>query len=175
MRLASLFLATLSLTCATPAFAAQGHAARPSAAHANPPPKEIGQFTHWIAATHTEAGQLACYAFTRAGNEDPATGTGPVLSVADRPSGRDVVAISGGPAFAKGSTLSVQVDHTALDFYTAGHDAFARDNKAAVAAFARGTTAVAHVPQAHGTSTLTFGLDGFSAAHEAMSKACPAQ
>lgn len=175
MRIEPVFLATLALICATSVFAAQEHAKRPSAVPANTRPKEIGQFTHWIAATHTEAGQLSCYAFTRAGNEDPATGTGPVLSVADRTSGRDEVAISGGPAFAKGATLSVQVDQTRLDFYTAGHNAFARDNRAAVAAFARGATAVAHIPQAHGTATLRFSLAGFSAAHDAMSKACPAR
>ncbi len=167
-------LTALALIIAIPAAAAPKRTAPPSAAAAvSAAPKEIGQFKNWIAATHPENGQTTCYAFTRAGNENPATGAGPVLSVTDRPSGRDEVAISGGPTYPKDSTVTLQVDQAGLDFYTAGRDAFARDNKAAVAAFERGSTAIARVPAAHGTQTLTFNLDGFSAAHDAMSKACP--
>jgi hypothetical protein len=166
-------LTALALIVAIPAAAAPQHAASRSNATAAAAPKEIGQFKNWIAATHPESGQTTCYAFTRAGNENPATGTGPVLSVTDRPSGRDQVAISGGPTYPKDSTMTLQVDQAGLDFYTAGRDAFARDNKAAVAAFQRGSTAIARVPAAHGTQTLTFNLDGFSAAHDAMGKACP--
>jgi tetratricopeptide (TPR) repeat protein len=138
---------------------------------AKPTPEAIGEFISWIAAKYTWAGKLTCYAFTRPGRL--VAGTGPVLTVTDHFDQRDEVAIT--TAFAEGSTLSVQVDETTLDFYVVGHNAFARDGSAAVAAFERGTTAVAHVPGAHGMSTLSFSLDGFSAAHEAMSKACPAR
>jgi hypothetical protein len=144
-----------------------------AAANTSTAPKELGRFKNWIAATYSENGHTICYAFTRAGNEDPATGTGPVLSVTDRPSGRNEVAISGGPAYPKDFQVTVQVDQAGLDFYTAGHDAFARDNSAATAAFTRGATAVARAPAAHGApTTLTFNLDGFSAAHDATDKAC---
>ncbi len=69
----------------------------------------------------------------------------------------------------------MQVDQAGLDFYTAGHDAFARDGHAAVAAFQHGTTALARIPASHGApATLTFNLDGFTAAHDAIEKACPA-
>lgn len=170
----SVFLLASALLGVTPALAAPKHAAPAPATSAGTAPKEIGQFKNWIAATHVENGHTNCYAFTRAGNEDPATGTGPVLSVTNRPTGRDQVAISGGPAFPKDATLTVQVDQTGLDFYTAGHDAFARDGKAAAAAFEKGSSAVARVPGPHGTQTLTFSLDGFTAAHDAMNKACPA-
>ncbi len=84
------------------------------------------------------------------------------------------MAISGGPAYPKDATLTLQVDQAALDFYTAGRDAFARDNKAAVTAFQRGSSAVAKPPGPHGPTTLSFNLDGFSAAHDAIEKACPA-
>jgi hypothetical protein len=137
-------------------------------------PKQLGRFKNWIAATYSENGHQICYAFTRAGNEDPATGTGPVLSVTHRPSVRNQVAIGGGPAYPKDAEMTVQVDQAGLDFYTSGHDAFARDNNAATAAFSHGLTAVARTPGAHGAeTTLTFGLGGFTLAHDAVDKACP--
>ena len=167
MRLSlSLLFAVLSI----PAFAATK---TPPAASVTP--KELGRFNHWIAATYPQKGHTVCYAFTRAGSDDPATGNGPILTVTDRPDGRDQVAISGGPSYPKDFTLPVQVGTTALDFYTSGHDAFARDNKAAIAAMLPASSAVAKVPGPKGgQSSLTFSLDGFTAAHDAMDKACPA-
>jgi len=151
-----------------------GAAPKSPASAASEAPKELGRFKNWIAATYSENGHQICYLFTRAGNEDPATGTGPVLSVTDRPSGRNQVAISGGPAYPKDAEMTVQVDQAGLDFYTSGHDAFARDNNAATAAFSHGLSAVAHAPGPHGAqTTLTFGLEGFTLAHDAADKACP--
>ncbi len=175
MRIVSVYLLGLALAViAIPAGAVQKSAKSTAAAAASGAPKELGRFQNWIAATYSENGREICYAFTRAGNQDPATGSGPVLSVTDRPSGRDQVAISGGPVYAKDAEITVQVDQTGLDFYTSGRDAFARDNDAATAAFARGATAVARAPTAHGgQTTLSFNLDGFSAAHDAVEKACP--
>lgn len=159
---------------AIPAASAQKSPTSTRAAAGSTAPKELGRFKNWIAATYSENGHEICYAFTRAGNEDPATGTGPVLSVTDRPSGRNQVAIGGGPAYPKGAEMTVQVDQAGLDFYTSGRDAFARDNNAATAAFSRGLTAVARVPESHGAqTTLTFNLDGFTLAHDAVEKACP--
>jgi len=173
MRFLSACFGALVLGFVIPAAAAPKTAAAPPAP-ANAAPKEIGRYKNWIAARHTESGHDICYAFTRAGSDNPATGSGPVLSVTDRPNGRDETAISGGPAYPKDTTVTLQVDQAGLDFYTAGHDAFARDNKAAVAAFQRGSTAVARIAGARGPATLTFSLDGFSAAHDAIEKACPA-
>jgi hypothetical protein len=175
MQITPACLVGLSLALmAIPAIAAPKSPTPTAAAAGSTAPKELGQFKNWIAATYSENGHGICYAFTRAGNEDPATGAGPVLSVTDRPSGRNQVAISGGPAYPKGAEMTVQVDQAGLDFYTSGHDAFARDSNAATAAFSRGLTAVARVPGAHGAqTTLTFKLDGFTLAHDAMEKACP--
>lgn len=155
---------------AVPAVAAPHHPAHKGAAVVAP--KELGAFGRWIAATHGTGGQMVCYAFTRAGDEDPATGSGPILSVTDRPSGRNEVAVSGGPLYPKGAGVMVQVGATGLDFYTSGHDAFARDGRATVAAFERGATAVLH-PPGKGAAPLSFSLTGFSAAHAAIRKACP--
>jgi hypothetical protein len=175
MQITSVCFLGLSLALlALPAAAAPKSPSPKPAAAGSTAPKELGRFKNWIAATYSENGHAICYAFTRAGSEDPATGTGPVLSVTDRPSGRNQVAISGGPAYPKGAEMTVQVDQAGLDFYTSGHDAFARDNNATTAAFSRGLTAVARAPGAHGAqTTLTFNLDGFTLAHDAIEKACP--
>ena len=61
-----------------------------------------------------------------------------VLTVTERQSGRDAVAISAGYTYAANASVGVSVDQAALDdFYTAQRSAFARDGHAAVVAFER--------------------------------------
>ena len=154
----------------------------PAAAPAKPAapaaPKEIGKYEDWIAATHTESGETVCYAFVRAKNSAPALpGRGQViLTVTERASGRDAAAISAGFSYPKGAVVTVQVDATGLDFYTANSDAFARDGKAVVAAFQKGDVAMARSPGPREGQLVvdTFSLKGFSAAYAAINKACPA-
>lgn len=139
-------------------------------------PTAIGTFDDWIAATHHEAGQPVCYAFTRAQASMPAlAGRGPViLTVTQRNSGRDAVAMEAGFPFAANATVNVQADQTGLDFYTAQRAAFARNGHAAVTAFQNASRAIARSPGPHqATVTDTFSLKGFSAAYSAISKACP--
>ena len=142
-------------------------------------PKELGKFDDWIAATHEELGQETCYAFVRARNSVPVLpGRGEVvLTVTERPTGRDWVAISAGFTYRKDAAVTVQVDTAGLDFYTAQSSAFARDGKAVVAAFQRGDQAQARSPGPRDGQTVvdTFSLRGFSAAYAAISKACPAR
>ena len=49
---------------------------------------------------------------------------GVVLTVTERPSGRDAVAIEAGFAYAPNATVTVQVDQTGLEFYTSGQQRF---------------------------------------------------
>jgi hypothetical protein len=139
-------------------------------------PKQIGKFEDWTAATHAESGQTVCYAFTRAQSSAPVLpGRGSVvLTVTERSSGRDAVAIEAGFAYAPNATVTLQVDQTGLEFYTAGRNAFARDGKAAVTAFQKGSRAIARSP---GPKEVTdsFSLKGFGAAYAAIVKACPAK
>jgi hypothetical protein len=160
-------VAGFALASAAPAAAAPQHPASTA-------PKELGSFGKWVAATHGVGPDKLCYAFTRTIGEDPVTGSGPVLSVTDRPTGRNQVAISNGPPYPKGAGVMVTVGGAKLDFYTAGHDAFARDGHATVAAFERGAVAMLHPPGSH-ARPLSFSLAGFSAAHAAIRKACPPQ
>jgi hypothetical protein len=138
-------------------------------------PKQIAQFDDWTAATHEEGGQTVCYALTRAQSSSPTLpGRGDVvLTVSERTAVRDTVAIEAGFDYGKDASVTVQVDQTGLDFFTRERDAYARDGKAAVAAFQKGERAIARSPAPHGQVTDTFSLKGFSAAYAAIVKACP--
>ncbi len=170
----ALVVSALLLAPSAPADAAVKKAA---AASLNKP-ELIGQFRDWEAATHSEAGQTICYAFTRAESSEPAAPGrgGVVLTVTQRPNLRDSVAISAGFAYPPKADVEVSVDKTDLSFYTAGRSAFARDGQAAVKAFRKGRLATAVSPDPKGGRvTDTFSLLGFTNAYEAASKACPAK
>jgi hypothetical protein len=181
MRIHPLLQAAILACLAAPAMA---QAPKP-AAPAHPPaatnaPKKLGTFEDWTAATHQEAGVTVCYAFTYAAHSVPTLpGRGEVvLTVTERPTSRDDVALTVGFAYATGATVSMQVDQAALDFYTAqpqpGRNAFARDGKAVIAAFGKGKEALAHSPGPRDAKVVdTFNLRGFSAAFAAINKACP--
>lgn len=171
-------LLLLSLVLAVPA-AAQTKKPEPpahaAAASANAP-KELATFGDWTAATHQEGDHMACYALTRVQSSAPSLpGRGEVvLTVTERPTARDTVAIEAGFDYGKDAAVKVQVDQTGLDFFTRQRDAYARDGKAAVAVFQRGQRAIARSPGPKGQQvTDTFSLKGFSAAYAAIVKACP--
>ena len=169
----------LALALTTHAFA-QAPAHKPEE-KGPPPPKELGKFDDWIAATHQESGATVCYAFVPARNSAPAVPNRGqiILTVTERPTptGRDNVAITAGYIYPKGATVTMQVGTAGLDFYTSGSDAFARDGKAAVAAFQKGEQALTRAPGPREGQVIadTFSLRGFSAAYAAIIKACPAK
>ena len=153
--------------------------AKPAAKPAKPDaPKSIGKFDDWQAATHAEAGQTVCYAFTRSQTSSPAVpGRGDVvMTVTQRQSGRDAVAISAGFNYAANAEVQVTADKVELPFYTAARSAFARDGHAATVAFGNARQAVAKSPGPKATTvTDTFSLRGYPAAYAAINKACPAK
>jgi len=173
-------LALLALFAIAPALAQTKPPAKPPA-HPAPvatnSPKSIGKFDDWEAATHVEAGQTVCYAFTYAQSSAPALPgrAKVVLTVTERQAGRDAVAISAGFSYAANASVTAQADQTALDdFYTAQRSAFARDGHAAVTAFQRSRTMLAISPAPQNVKvTDTFSLKGFTAAYSAINKACP--
>jgi hypothetical protein len=167
-----LTLALLSLALPASAEPRKTVAAHPAASG----PKSIGKFEDWTAATHSESGQTVCYAFTRVqSSSPPLPGRGAVvLTVTERGSGRDAVAIEAGFAYPANATVTLQVDQTGLEFYTSGRNAFARDGKAAVTAFGKAGRAIAKSPGPKEV-TDTFSLRGFGQAYAAIVKACPAK
>jgi predicted SnoaL-like aldol condensation-catalyzing enzyme len=170
----------LALVLAVPVAAQPKKPAAPSHPEAaSSVAKKLGGFEDWIAATHQESGQTVCYAFTYAKHSTPViSGRDPVvLTVTERAGGRDAVAISAGFDYGKNAAVNMQVDTTGLDFYTAQRNAFARDGKAAVAAFSKAAQAQARSPGPRDGQLVvdTFSLRGFSAAYAAITKACPAR
>ena len=147
-------------------------------------PQKIGDFQSWTAATHAEGGEKVCYAFARATRSEGVPNRTPnaaMLVVTHRPKGRDQVALQAGYAYPRNNgnddPVQVSVGGTKIGFYTSGGSAFARDNKAALAALRNGREAVARGPLPNGgrgQATDAFSLAGFSAAHEAISRECPA-
>ncbi len=155
--------------------AADMHKAAPTHAAA-PRPKSFGKFDDWTVATHQESGATVCYAFTPAQSSAPAVAERDpvILTVTERATLRDTVAIEVGLAYAANTSVTVQVDQTGLIFFTSGRNAFARDGKAARMAFEKGSRAIARTPGVKEV-TDTFSLKGFGAAYAAIVKACPAK
>lgn len=172
-------LVLLALAAAAPALAApRSHPAKQTPANARPSGRLLGQFEDWTALTREEAGQTVCYAFAYPTTSTPAvSGRGrPVLTVTERPSGRDAVAFSAGFALAANAETNLQVEQAALGFYASGRFAFARDGAAAVAALRRGRQATMRSPGPRGRQIVdTFRLRGFEQAYAAVAKACPSK
>ena len=179
MRSRFAFLA-LPLIAALPVMAApKRHAAIPSAAETSSgTPKPLGKWEDWTALTRDENGQTVCYAFAYPSVSVPRiAGRGrPVLTVTERPAGRDAVAFSAGYAFPANAETTLQVEQTPLPFYTSGRFAFARGGEAAANAMRHGRQAVMRGPAPRGPQvTDTFSLRGFEQAYAAIGKACPAR
>jgi hypothetical protein len=139
-------------------------------------PKRIGKWDDWQAATHQEAGQPVCYAFTRPTASSPSLpGRGDVvLTVTERGGGRDAVALSAGFEYAQNAEVELVADGVTLPFYTSKRSAFARDGKAATTLFGKARQAMARSPGPRAaTVTDTFSLRGFAQAYAAITKACP--
>lgn len=139
------------------------------------PPRKLGDFQSWIAATYAEGGQKVCYAFAKPSRSDGPSRQGVLLTVTHRPNGRDTVTMSAGYTYPRNAEVVSTVSANELPFYTAGSTAAARDGAAVVRAFRNGREAVLRGPGANGRGTVadTFPLAGFSGAYDAISKECP--
>ena len=166
MRTAPRFLALVSLTLALPGLAAAN----------TPQPQKLGEFGSWTAATYAEDGKKVCYAFTRPSKSEPSGRQGVLLSVSHRAGARDTVTIASGYTYPRNADATVTVGTNSLPFYTAGSTAAARDGAAAVRTFRNGREAILKGPAQNGRGTVTdtFPLAGFGAAHDAITKECPA-
>ncbi|MCS6892299.1 MAG: hypothetical protein RMK64_09945 [Rhodovarius sp.] len=153
-------------------------AAAPATAQTPASPRVLGSFQDWTAAAYEEGGQRICYAFTRAHRSE---GPGPrraeeaQLMVTHRPDGRDQVALRLGYPIPRGAELRLAVGAAEFAAYTHQGSAFLRDGRAAVAAMRAQRQALARAPGQGGRAAvqLVFSLSGFSAAYDAISRACP--
>ena len=149
------------------------------------PPQRIGEFQSWTAASQAEGGQKVCYAFTRAtrseGVPNRAVNT-VLLVVTHRPKERDQVALQAGYAYPRnaeaGDPVQVSVGGSECRFLhlraAAPLPAMARRRSRRMR---NGREAVARGPLPNGgrgQASDTFSLAGFGAAHDAISRECPA-
>ncbi|WP_372616753.1 invasion associated locus B family protein [Falsiroseomonas sp.] len=157
----------LAVLLALPAAAQQG-------------PQLLGEHGAWTAATHQEGGQKVCYAFARAARSQgaPASRGAVTLTVAHRPNGRDQVALSAGYPLGRAAQSVLAVGEQEFRSYgVVRTSAFFDSSRELIAAFRRGRDAVARTPAptGGGAVTDTFSLSGFTAAYEAIGRACPAR
>lgn len=136
-----------------------------------------GQYGHWTAAVYGQGHDKVCYAFTTAQDSTPAMqGRGKaMLTVSERHDARDEVSVNAGYEYPHDAKVKLTVGSADFPLYTQKDMAFAADGHGAVAAFKIGNAATLAGTAARGQSmvTDTFSLDGFSAAYEAIVRACP--
>jgi hypothetical protein len=140
-------------------------------------PRLLGDFGRWTAAVQRERGQTLCYAFTQPTRMSHRR-SDVYLMVTHQGGRRNEVALAADYRYPRAARVRVTVGRTVLPFEAEGSTAFAANGAAAVAAFRRGSTAVAEGPRRAGrtgTVTDTFSLRGFTAAYNAISRECPAR
>lgn len=136
-----------------------------------------GQYGQWTAATYGQGNDKVCYAFTVAQSSTPAVqARGKVmLTVSERQNSHNEVSVTSGYDYPHDAKVKLTVNTAAFSFYTQKNVAFAPDGKAAVTAFRIGNTASVTSSAPHGRGLITdqFSLSGFSAAYDAITRACP--
>lgn len=152
-------------------FAATAHAAQP---------KTIGQFGDWSAHTLGESKSRVCYI-----HSEPAKSRGKYkkrgrvfVQAAHRPAEkvRGEVSVTAGYTYKADSTTLIGIDKRRFKLFTHKDGAWLRDAKsdaAIVRAMRKGRDMSVTGRSTRGTKTIdTYSLKGFSAAYEAIDKAC---
>jgi invasion protein IalB len=140
----------------------------------------IGSFQDWEAYAGTEGRAKVCYAVTQpTKKEGQYSKRGDVyLFVTDRPGDkeRDVVNVKAGYVYKPNSVVNAAIGDRTFALYVKDDTAWNRtsqDDKTMVQAMIKGASIVVHGTSDRGTATTdTFSLKGFSAAYQAIGKAC---
>ncbi len=143
--------------------------------------EQLGSFQDWSAYTYNSEGQKICF---MSSNPTDARGNytrrGDIFAmVTHRPARgtRDVVSIEAGYTYKPDSSVSAEVDGKTFTLFTQGGNAWAPDSdgdKALVGSMKAGIDMVVKGTSSRGTVTTdTYSLRGFTAAYNAISKACP--
>ncbi|TNE67903.1 MAG: hypothetical protein EP335_00040 [Alphaproteobacteria bacterium] len=143
----------------------------------------LGSYRDWDAIVATDGSKKTCYMISMP-KKAVASRSGAVrgeiyMTVSHRPAvgvANEVNVIVGYP-LKDGSVMKISVDgRRSFEFFTEGSGAWAydpKDDAAVVAAMKAGSTLVARGESQRGTSTTdTYSLSGFTAAYNAISKAC---
>ena len=143
-------------------------------------PKKIGTFDAWRAFSFGDGGSKVCYMHAVPQNsEGDYTQRGDTyIQVTHRPAEKtvNVVNVVAGYSYKPGSEAEVEIDGNKHMLFTNGDGAWARDGKtdaALVAAMKAGNTMIVRGTSTRGTLTIDgYSLKGFTAAHNAIDKAC---
>ena len=138
----------------------------------------VGTFTDWNAFTDTEGSAKVCYIGSNPQKSLPANVTrgNAYILVTHRPAAKSlgVVSIEAGYTYKDGSDAEVAIEgKPAIKFYSKGGQAWAHDDAQAVTALKAGKSMVVKGTSSRGTVTTdTYSLAGFTAAYQAIDKAC---
>lgn len=140
----------------------------------------VGSFQDWEAYAGTEGKAKVCYAVTQpTKKEGQVAKRGEVyLFVTHRPADkqRDVVNVKAGYKYKVGSTVNAAIGNQNFGMYVNDDTAWNRtsdDDKSMVQAMIKGATITIHgTPTAGVGTTDTYSLKGFTAAYQAIGKAC---
>jgi hypothetical protein len=145
-------------------------------------PKIIGEYRAWEALTYKESGSDVCFMSSspeKWTSEPKNVRRGDIyILVTHRPgrSVRDEVSIYTGYTYKKDSDVTLAIDGQDFELFTDGDTAWARDaetDRKLVQAMVRGNRMVVRGTSSRGTLTIdTYSLSGFTAARNAINKAC---
>lgn len=149
-------------------------------AAANPAVETLGTFQDWSAFAFSERGQKVCFVQSKPTASLPkGARRGPINTlVTHRPgeNATDVVSVLMGYPLRAGSEVEVEVDGQRFKLFIDKETAWAPDartDSALSAAFAKGSKAVVKGVSTRGTETTdTYSLSGFTAAIQAINRAC---
>ena len=144
--------------------------------------KTLGTFNVWSAMTFDEENAIVCMMWSQPDKaEGDYTKRGEIfVFVTHRPGNREMnkVSFETGYTFKEDSEVKVTIDGRAYSLYTDGSTAWSRDDKddrRMVEAMRAGRSMIMEGVSSRGTQTRdTYSLSGFTAAHNAINKACKA-
>ena len=142
-------------------------------------PKAFGDFKAWQAVSYTSEDKKTCYIVSRPTESAPKNANrGDIYFMVSRESGakRDKLSLRVGYPFKEETTASIRIGKQVFELNTGDKYAWPADamvTRDLVKAMRAGRDMIVNGMSARGTKTTdTFSLQGFTAAHKAMSKAC---
>ncbi len=144
-------------------------------------PALVGTFSDWTAWTYMDGRNKVCYiASTPLDRQPRNVNRGDVyVNVAHKPGVRDEVSFISGYSYDANAVVVVTVDATEFKLFAKDDTAwtYTKEDDARMArAMAAGTRMIVKGKSNRGTETTdSYSLSGFTAAHQAMDRACPAR
>jgi invasion protein IalB len=149
----------------------------PAFAQAADGAKLIAKSGDWESFTYNEKGGKVCYMASQPKKSlGAAKGRGNVFfTITHRTTDKSigVISVDAGFTYKKDAPVELDVGGAKFDLYATGATAWARNDKAVVAAMHKAKTVIAHGTPAKGDPVAdTFSLDGFAKAYADINKAC---